>query len=82
MDNKESGKVFITTEVISTNVYRVSPEQKEALDRLSEEKLERMKEEALPKLRERYEQRVRERELQQKLKSDGYDEGPTTPAKN
>jgi len=45
---------FETAEIISTNVYRVSPEQNKMVDRLAEEKLEKAREEALPNIRERY----------------------------
>jgi hypothetical protein len=63
---------FETTEVITTNVYKVSPEQKEKLDRLAEERLEKAREEAIPKIRERYEQRREEiRQLQSKADGRG-----------
>ncbi|WP_028552082.1 hypothetical protein [Paenibacillus sp. UNC451MF] len=71
--------VFETTEVITTNVYKVSPEQKEKLDRLAEERIEKAREKAIPKIRERYEQRVKEIRQQQQLTADG--EGMTPPAK-
>jgi len=56
----EAETTFETTEVITTNVYRVSPEQKELVDRLAEEKLEKLREEAIPNIRERYERRQEE----------------------
>ncbi|GGD89595.1 hypothetical protein [Paenibacillus nasutitermitis] len=63
--------VFITTEVITSKVYKVSPEQKEELDRLAEERMKKAREEAIPKIRKLYEQRVKELRLQQKPKADG-----------
>lgn len=52
-------------EVITTIVYKVSPEQREKLDRLAEERLKKASEEAISKIRERYEQRWEEiRQLQ------------------
>ncbi|MFD0713814.1 hypothetical protein [Paenibacillus sp. GCM10027626] len=67
----EKGKiVFETSEVIATNVYKVSPEMKERFDRLAEERIKQAREEALPKIRERYEQRVNEIRLQQQPKAD------------
>lgn len=52
-------KSFETAEIITTHVYKVSPEQKEKLDRLAEERLEKAREEAIPKIRQTYEQRVK-----------------------
>ncbi|MGZ9585767.1 hypothetical protein [Paenibacillus marinisediminis] len=62
--------VFETAEVITTYVYKVSPEQKEKLDRLAEERFQKAREEAIPKIRERYEQRVKGLRLQQQPKAD------------
>jgi transcription antitermination factor NusA-like protein len=57
--------VYKTGEIITTKVYKVNPEQKEELDRLSTERLEKLREEAIPKIRERYEQLVKLRQQQQ-----------------
>jgi hypothetical protein len=70
---------FETAEVITTIVYKVSPEQKEKLDRLAEERLEKTCEEAVPKILERYQQRIKLREeiqQHQQPKDDG--EGSTS----
>lgn len=58
---EKANSVIETAEVITTQVYRVTPEQKAELDRLAEERLEQARRDAVPKLRERYEQRMRER---------------------
>jgi len=46
--------IFETAEVIVTKVNKVSPEEKEKLDRLAEERIEKAREEAISKIRERY----------------------------
>jgi len=46
--------VYETGEIITTKVYKISPEQKEELDRLSAERLEKLRGEAISKIRERY----------------------------
>jgi hypothetical protein len=51
---------FETTGIITTNVYKVSPEQKEQLDLLAEERLQKAREEAIPNILKRYEQRQEE----------------------
>ncbi|AIQ18868.1 hypothetical protein H70357_20830 [Paenibacillus sp. FSL H7-0357] len=51
---------FETTGVITANVYKVSPEQKEQLDLLEEERLQKACEEAIPNILKRYEQRQEE----------------------
>ncbi|WP_169081286.1 hypothetical protein [Paenibacillus sp. PL91] len=71
--------VFVTTEVITTNVYKVNPEQKEKHDRLTEERIKKAREEAIPKIREQYELRVKEIRQQQQSKADG--ERRTPPSK-
>ncbi|MFC0335255.1 hypothetical protein ACFOLF_00225 [Paenibacillus sepulcri] len=58
--------VYETGEIITTKVYKVSPEQKEELERLSAERFEKLREEAIPKIRERYEQLVKLRQQQPK----------------
>lgn len=68
--------VFVTTEVITMNVYKVSPEQKENLDRLAEEKIKKEREGAIPKIREQYEQRVKEIRQQQQTKAEGEERTP------
>jgi len=62
-EKKTQGKAettFETTEIISTNVYRVSPEQNKMVDRLAEEKLEKARKEAIPNIQERYKRRQEE----------------------
>lgn len=49
----------VSNEIITTKVYKVSPELKEELERQSAERLEKAREEAITKIRERYEQRVK-----------------------
>ncbi|WP_169086679.1 hypothetical protein [Paenibacillus sp. PL91] len=78
-DLERAETVFVTTEPITTNVYKVSPEQKEKLDRLAEERIKKAREEAIPKIREQYELRVKEIRQQQQSKADG--EGRTPPSK-
>lgn len=51
---------FETTGVITANVYKVSPEQKEQLELLAEERLQKAREEAIPNILKRYEQRQKE----------------------
>lgn len=46
--------IFETAEVIVTKVNKVSPEEKEKLDRLAEKRIEKAREEAISKIRERY----------------------------
>ncbi|MEC0240023.1 hypothetical protein P4H66_09205 [Paenibacillus dokdonensis] len=67
--------VYETGEIITTKVYKVSPEQKEELDRLSAERLEKLREEAIPKIRERYEQLVKLRQQQTKDYDGGNPQG-------
>lgn len=57
---RDGEKIVEVGEVISTNVFKVSPEQKEILERQSEVKVEKACNEALTKIRERYNQRVNE----------------------
>lgn len=79
---EKSEAQFVTTEVISTKVYKVTPEQKEKLDRLAEERLEKAREEAIVKIRERYEQRVKLREESRQLQQPkDVGEGRIPPAK-
>jgi exosome complex RNA-binding protein Rrp4 len=70
----EIAKVYETGEIITTKVYKVSPEQKEELNHLSTERLEKLREEAIPNIRERYEQIVKLRQQQSKA-----DEGSKPP---
>ena len=72
--------VYETGEIITTKVYKVSPEQKEEIDRLSTERLEKLREEALPKIRERYEELVKLRK--QKPKADDGGKHPGESAGN
>ncbi|MFD0618309.1 hypothetical protein ACFQZR_12630 [Paenibacillus sp. GCM10027629] len=65
---KKAEMVFETTDVITVNVYKITPEEKEKLDRLAEERIEKARNEAIPKIRERYEQRVKEIRQQQQPK--------------
>ncbi|MEK3720115.1 hypothetical protein [Paenibacillus sp. FSL H8-0034] len=67
--------VYETSEIITTKVYKVSPEQKKELDRLSNERLEKLREEAIPKIRERYEQLVKLRQQQTKADDSGKPTG-------
>jgi DNA-directed RNA polymerase subunit F len=60
--------VFEAGKMIETKVYKISPEQKEELEHISDRRLEQMREEATTKIRERYEQLIRSR--QQHLKGD------------
>ncbi|MGN7490654.1 GNAT family N-acetyltransferase [Paenibacillus sp. SAF-054] len=48
--------IYETGEIITTEIYRVSPEEKDELNRLSAERHERLREEAVPNIRKRYEQ--------------------------
>ncbi|WP_212968405.1 hypothetical protein [Paenibacillus cineris] len=73
-DLAKAKTVYETGEIITTKVYKVSPEQKEGLDRLSVERLERLREEAIPKIRERYKQMIRSR--QQHPKNDNVGQHP------
>lgn len=73
-DLAKAGTVYVTGEIITTKVYKVSPEQKEGLDLLSVERLERLREEAIPKIRERYKQMIRSR--QQHPKNDNVGQHP------
>ena len=57
---RDGEKIVEVGEVISTNVFKVSPEQKEILERQSEVRVEKACNEALTKIRERYNQRVKE----------------------
>ncbi|MGO4374894.1 hypothetical protein [Paenibacillus sp. 2TAB19] len=63
-DLEKPKTVYETSEVITKKVYKVSPEQKEELDRLSTERLEKLSEGAIPKIRERYEQLIKLRQQQ------------------
>jgi hypothetical protein len=56
--------VFEAGEMIETKVYKISPEQKEELEHISDRRLEQMREEATTKIRERYEQLIRSRQQQ------------------
>ncbi|GIP38433.1 hypothetical protein J31TS4_17130 [Paenibacillus sp. J31TS4] len=76
-DRAQAEAVYTTAEVITTNVYKVSPEQKEELDRLAEERRKRLHQEAILRIRERYEERVKE--IRQQRERDG--EGGTLPEK-
>jgi exosome complex RNA-binding protein Rrp4 len=67
---EKAGTVYRTVDIITTKVYKVSPEQKEELDLQSAEKLKKLREEAIPKIRERYEQLGKLR-LQQPRTDDG-----------
>lgn len=67
--------VYETGEIITAKVYKVSPEQKEELDRLSAERHKNLLEEAIPKVRARYEQLVKLRQQQPKA-----DEGGKLPS--
>ncbi|MDQ1914352.1 hypothetical protein RAC89_28645 [Paenibacillus sp. GD4] len=66
----EKATVFETGEIITAKVYKVSPEQKEELDRLSAERHEKLLQNAIPKIRARYEQLVKLRQ-QQKVDDGG-----------
>ena len=57
---RDGEKIVEVGEVISTNAFKVSPEQKEILERQSEVRVEKACNEALTKIRERYNQRVNE----------------------
>lgn len=57
--------VYTTGEIITTKVHKVTPEQKEELDRLSATRLQELREEAIPKIHERYEQLVTLRRKEQ-----------------
>ncbi|NOU97400.1 hypothetical protein GC093_29830 [Paenibacillus sp. LMG 31456] len=63
--------VYETGEIITTKVYKVSPEQEVGLDCLSAERHEKLREEAIPKIRERYEQLVKLRQQQPKADEGG-----------
>jgi len=63
--------VYETGEILTAKVYKVSPEQKEELDRLSAERHEKLLEEAIPKIRARYEQLVKLRQQQPKAEEGG-----------
>ncbi len=58
--------VYVTGEIITAKVYKVSPEQKEVLDRLSAERHEKLLKDAIPKIRARYEQLDKLRQQQRK----------------
>jgi hypothetical protein len=60
-------------------VYKVSPEQKEELDRLSAERHQKLLEEAIPKIRARYEQL--DKLWQQQPKADEGGKPPSDSAK-
>ena len=64
-DLEKAKMAYETGEIITTKVYKVNPEQKEELDRLSASRLEKLREEAISKIRERYEQLVKLRRQQQ-----------------
>ncbi|MEK8129565.1 hypothetical protein WMW72_16790 [Paenibacillus filicis] len=68
---KKREAVFETTEVLTTNVYKVSPEQKEEHDRLTTGRIEKLQEDAIPNILERYEQRLKEIQLQRQSNADG-----------
>lgn len=53
---KDGEKIIESGEIITVNVYKVSQDQKELLERQAEEKVEKARNEALTKIRERYEQ--------------------------
>ncbi|WIV21225.1 hypothetical protein QPK24_11365 [Paenibacillus polygoni] len=57
---RDGEKIVEVGKVTSTTVFKVSPEQKEILERQSEVKLEKAYSEALTKIRERYNQRMNE----------------------
>ncbi|WP_152392998.1 hypothetical protein [Paenibacillus guangzhouensis] len=80
MDNEKqamekANTVYEIGEIITTKVYKVSPEQKEELDRLSADRLEKLREEAIPNIRERYEQMVKLRQQQPKADEGGKPPG-------
>jgi len=68
---EKSNTVYKTGDIITSKVYKVSPEQKVELDRLSTERLEKVRKEAIPNIRERYEQLVKLRQQQLKAGDDG-----------
>ncbi|GBG08475.1 hypothetical protein PAT3040_03058 [Paenibacillus agaridevorans] len=68
---EKSNTVYKTGDIITSKVYKVSPEQKVELDRLSTERLKKVRKEAIPKIRERYEQLVKLRQQQLKAGDDG-----------
>ncbi|WP_314590419.1 hypothetical protein [Paenibacillus terrigena] len=65
---KKAEMVFETTDVLTENVYKITPEEKEKLDRLAEDRIDKARNEAIPKIRERYEQRVKDIRQQQQAK--------------
>jgi hypothetical protein len=71
MDRIKGKIVFEAGEMIETKVYKISPEQKEELEHISDRRLEQMREEATTKIRERYEQLIRSR--QEQSKKDGVE---------
>ncbi len=68
---KKTKMIYETGEIITTEIYRVSPEEKDELDRLSAERIERLREEAIPNIRKRYEQLVQLSQDKQKVYEDG-----------
>jgi len=67
--------VYITGEIITNKVYKVTPEQKEELDRMSAEKLEKLRGEAILNISERYEQLTKLRQQQPKAGDDSKPPG-------
>ncbi|MGO4543002.1 hypothetical protein [Paenibacillus sp. 2TAB19] len=74
-DLEKAKTVYETSEIITTNVYKVSSKQKEELDRLSAERLEKLREGAIPIIRKRYEQLVKLRKQQPKVDDGGKPPG-------
>ncbi len=66
-DLEKAKAVYETSEIITAKVYKISPEQKEELNRLSADRIEKLREGAIPKIRERYEQLVKLRQQQSKV---------------
>jgi hypothetical protein len=71
LDRIKGKIVYEAGEIIATKVYKISSEQKEELEHISDRRLEQMREEATTKIRERYEQLIRSR--QEQSKKDGVE---------
>ncbi|WP_282942754.1 hypothetical protein [Paenibacillus sp. RC67] len=71
---KDGENILETGEIITVNVYKVSHDQKEMLERQAEERVTKAREEALTKIRERYTQRMKKSESRPTDSDDGTKE--------